>query len=70
MKKKINKINDFNIGDIVKPYYKGSSPCEVVSISKVFVTTKSPNGSVMEYFPSELVIDKILTRENKLNKLI
>lgn len=59
-------MSDIKIGDIVIPYWKGSSPVEVIGFDTTFVITEGG----MRYFRSEIKIDTSLSRDNKIDKIL
>lgn len=61
---------DFKIGDIVIPIWRGSSPREVIGFDGVFLLTVAEKSEEVFYmFQSEVKISKELTREKKFKEL-
>ena len=63
-------MGKFKIGDIVHPYWKGSGTGEVVGFDGCFIKVKLVGDSVLLLFPSEIELDPMLSRHNKINKIL
>jgi hypothetical protein len=62
-------MGKFKIGDIAHPYWNGTGTGEVVGFDGCFIKVKFKTN-ILLLFPSEIELDPMLSRHNKINKIL